>query len=263
MLNVATWPFRVFDNGCRWRFGDRLHCSIHQIGKSVCKAINLSSIPLRQSTVHILLMPSDDISMALFSMHDEQGYNDYDSGAGPDFDPDFSTSTGTPMQDFLSDEEQLSTFSQTPAWTLFTTTPDTPASDIPGPPGEPRTLWIIPAPLGPRNTVFFLDHTRHLAVTHYQTKDRTTLPTAIMAPQFLLQLYIRSNTSVINTRNNLKTIVGWCEQVLALQAINHLLHELRLSGISIRVEMYDGLENFKASLARSTYCFQAEKIDFF
>lgn len=74
-------------------------------------------------------------------------------------------------------------------------------------------------------------------------------PPAVPAPQFLLKFYIRSNAAMFNTRENLRVILGWCEKLLVLPAINHLLHELGLSGTSIRLEMYDGLGSFEVILA--------------
>jgi hypothetical protein len=196
------------------------------------------------------MSPKDTRMASSLKPAEQDFYDDY-SAADSVLNLDFSTNTSSTMQDFLSDEEQLPRPSQTPN------------SDSPALQGEARPLLVAPAPLGPRNTAFFLDHTRRLAITHYQTDHRHTVPAAATAPQFLLQLYIRSNASMFDTRDNLKTILGWCEKLLVLPAINHLLHELGLSGTSMRLEMYDGLDSFKASLALSTHCSQAENIDFF
>lgn len=172
--------------------------------------------------------------MASSSNSDEQGsYDGHDSPAGSEFDLDFSTSPGSTMQDFMCEEDQLAT------------SPQSPEGESSVPQSEARTLLILPVPLGPRNTFFFLDHTRRLAATHYQTEQKHTVPTTATAPQFLIKFYIRSNASMFNTRDKLKTILGWCEQLFVLPAINHLLHELGLSGTSIRFEMYDGLESFE------------------
>lgn len=173
-------------------------------------------------------------------------------------DLDFSMTLETPMLDLLSEEEILPTPSAVPDF------------DDSAPKGEARALLIVPVPPGTRKTCFFLDHTRRLAVTHHQTEPKPTsaeeneapgasslgstsgsslAPLAVPAPQFLLKFYIRSNTAMFNTRENLQVILGWCERLFVLPAINHLLHELGLSGTSIRLEMYDGLGSFEVILA--------------
>jgi hypothetical protein len=50
---------------------------------------------------------------------------------------------------------------------------------------------------------------------------------------------------MFNRPDALKTVLRWCENMLALSAVTHLLHQLGLSGTSVRVEMYDGLNSFK------------------
>jgi hypothetical protein len=179
-------------------------------------------------------------------------------------DLDFSMTPETAMLDLLSEEEILPTPSEAPGF------------DDPALKGEARALLIVPVPPGTRKTCFFLDHTRRLAVTHHQTEPKptsaeendtpsasslgsTVIPQgpsgsspaspAVPAPEFLLKFYIRSNTAMFNTRENLQVILGWCEKLLVLPAINHLLHELGLSGTSIRLEMYDGLGSFEVILA--------------
>ena len=179
-------------------------------------------------------------------------------------DLDFSMTPETPMLDLLSEEEILPTPSAVPGF------------DDPALKGEARALMIVPVPPGTRKTCFFLDHTRRLAVTHHQTELKPTsseeneapsasplgsttvpqrpsgsslVPLAVPAPQFLLKFYIRSNTAMFNGRENLQVILGWCEKLFVLPAINHLLHELGLSGTSIRLEMYDGLGSFEVILA--------------
>jgi hypothetical protein len=195
-------------------------------------------------------MASEAINMAASSNSDEQGHDEHASAAGFEFEVDFSTSPEAPAQDFMFGEQQLLTSSSTPE------------HDSSAPEGAARNLLIIPAPLGSRNTVFFLDNCRRLAVTHYQTELTFTAPAAVTTPQFSLQFYIRSNESMFNTRDNLMTILGWCEKLLLLPAIEHLLHELGLSGTSIRFEVYDGFDSFKVSPALCTCCDQAEKTDF-
>lgn len=185
-------------------------------------------------------MASEDVSMALASTPDEQDFDTVYSPKCPEFDLDFPTGTCTSIHDFMSDQ-QVSAFCASPG------------SNSSASQDKTRSPMIIPAPLGPRNTIFFLDHMRRLAVTHYQTKDRSTLSTAVTAPQFVLRLYIRSNGSMFNTRDDLKTVLHWCENLLVLPAVTHLLHELGLSGTSIRVEMYDGLDNFQVSSASNIY----------
>ena len=169
-------------------------------------------------------------------------------------DLDFSMTLDTPMLDLLSEEEILPTPSVVPDF------------DHSPPKGDARPLLIVPVPPGTRKTCFFLDHTRRLAVTHHQTEPKptsaeeneapsasplgsTTTPLAVPAPRFLLKFYIRSNAAMFNTRENLRVILGWCEKLFVLSAINHLLHELGLSGTSIRLEMYDGLGSFEVILA--------------
>jgi hypothetical protein len=179
-------------------------------------------------------------------------------------DLDFSMTPETPMLDLLSEEEILPTPSAVPGF------------DDPALKGEARALMIVPVPPGTRKTCFFLDHTRRLAVTHHQTELKPTsseeneapsasslgsttvpqrpsgsslVPLAVPAPQFLLKFYIRSNTAMFNGRENLQVILGWCEKLFVLPAINHLLHELGLSGTSIRLEIYDGLGSFEVILA--------------
>jgi hypothetical protein len=176
---------------------------------------------------------------------------------------DFSTTPETTMLDLLS-EEILPTPSTAPDF----------ANSAPN--SEAGALLIVPVPPGTRKTCFFLDHTRRLAVTHHQTEPKPTraeendapsvpslgstvipqglndsnpAPPAGPAPQFLLKFYIRSNAAMFNTRENLQVILGWCEKLFTLSAINNLLHELGLSGTSIRLEMYDGLGSFEVILA--------------
>jgi hypothetical protein len=173
-------------------------------------------------------------SPAANGQHFERGY----SPTRLEIDLDFPTTTSTSTHDLMSDQ-RVSAFSATPG------------SNGSASPDEAQPPLIVPAPLGPRNTIFFLDHRRRLAVTHYQTEDRSTPPTAVAAPQFVLRLYIRSSRSAFNTRDALMTILCWCEHLLVLPAVTHLLHELGLSGTSIRVEMYDGLDSFKVSPASS------------
>jgi hypothetical protein len=58
-------------------------------------------------------------------------------------------------------------------------------------------------------------------------------------------------------------ILGWCEKLLLLPAIDHrLLHELGLSGTSVRFGTYVGLDSCEVSLALSICCYQPEKTDF-
>jgi len=179
-------------------------------------------------------------------------------------DLDFSMTPESPMLDLLSEEEILPTPSAVSDF------------DDSAPKGGARALLIVPVPPGTRKTCFFLDHTRRLAVTHHQTESKPTSaeqneapsastldstmvlqrpsgsslsPLAVPAPQFLLKFYIRSNAAMFNSRENLRVILGWCEKLFVLPAINHLLHELGLSGTSIRFEMYDGLGSFEVILA--------------
>ena len=179
-------------------------------------------------------------------------------------DLDFSMTLETPMLDLLSEEEILPTPSAVPDF------------DDSAPKDEARALLIVPVPPGTRKTCFFLDHTSRLAVTHHQTEPKpisaeeneapsasslgstmvpqrpsgsSLAPLAVPAPQFLLKFYIRSNAAMFNTRENLQVILGWCEKLFVLPAINHLLHELGLSGTSIRLEMYDAFGSFEVILA--------------
>jgi hypothetical protein len=176
---------------------------------------------------------------------------------------DFSTTPETTMLDLLSEE-------------ILPTPSTAPDFDNSAPKGEAGALLIVPVPPGTRKTCFFLDHTRRLAVTHHQTEPKPTraeendapsvpslgstvipqglndsnpAPPAGPAPQFLLKFYIRSNAAMFNTRENLQVVLGWCEKLFMLSAINNLLHELGLSGTSIRLEMYDGLGSFEVILA--------------
>jgi hypothetical protein len=170
---------------------------------------------------------------------------------------DFSMTPETPMLDLLSEE-------------ILPTPSTAPNFDNSAPKGEAGALLIVPVPPGTRKTCFFLDHTRRLAVTHHQTEPKptraeendapsvsyfgsTVIPQGLSdsnpAPQFLLKFYIRSNAAMFNTRENLQVILGWCEKLFMLSAINNLLHELGLSGTSIRLEMYDGLGTFEVILA--------------
>ena len=179
-------------------------------------------------------------------------------------DLDFSMTPETPILDLLSEEEILPTPSAVPDF------------DDSAPKDEARALLIVPVPPGTRKTCFFLDHTRRLAVTYHQTEPKppsaeeneapsasplgstmapqrpsssSLAPLAAPAPQLLLKFYIRSNAAMFNTRENLQVILGWCERLFVLPAINHLLHELGLSGTSIRLEMYDGFGSFEVILA--------------
>jgi hypothetical protein len=178
-------------------------------------------------------------------------------------DLDFSITPETPMLDLLSEE-------------LLPTSSAAPDFDDSTPKGEARALLIVPVPPGTRKTCFFLDHSRRLAVTYHQTEPKpisteendapsasslestvipqdpsgsNPAPPAGPAPQFLLKFYIRSNAAMFNTQENLQVILGWCEKLFVLSAINNLLHELGLSGTSIRLEMYDGLGSFEVILA--------------
>lgn len=178
-------------------------------------------------------------------------------------DLDFSMTPETPIFDLLSDD-------------IPPTPSAAPGFDDSAPKGETGALLIVPVPPGIRKTCFFLDHTRRLAVTHHQTGPKPThaeendalsasslgstaipqdpsgsspAPPAGPAPQFLLKFYIRSNAAMFNTRENLQVILGWCEKLFMLSAINNLLHKLGLSGTSIRLEMYDGLGSFEVILA--------------
>jgi hypothetical protein len=178
-------------------------------------------------------------------------------------DLDFSMTPEIPMIDLLSED-----ILQTPS-----VAPDFEDS---APKDETGALLIVPVPPGTRKTYFFFDHTRRLAVTHYQTEPTPTdaeendSPSASYigstvtpqdssgsnpaapagpVPQFLLKFYIRSNVAMFNSRENLQVILGWCEKLFMLSAINNLLHKLGLSGTSIRLEMYDGLGSFEVTLA--------------
>jgi hypothetical protein len=177
-------------------------------------------------------MASEDVSMALSPALDEQELDKSYYQTSSAFHLDLLTSSIAPNPGFMSDQH-------------VSALPTTPSSNSSASVDRARHPLIIPAPWGPRDTVFFLDHMRRLAVTHYQTKDRSTLPTTVTAPKFVLRLYIRSSTSMFNKLDALETVLNWCENMLALSAVTHLLHQLGLSGTSVRVEMYGGLNSFK------------------
>src|SRR2546423_8809868 len=168
------------------------------------------------------------------SVPEEQSCDDH-NGSVTDFELDIgvSMSAGPTTHDFMSDEKQLP---------ISSSTPDLGNSDSQD--SSKHSLIVAPT-ISSRNTFFFLDHTGRLAVTHYQKGPRPTTAVETDAPQFVLQIYILSNESMFGTRDALKTTISWCEKLLLLPATTHLLHELGLTGTSVRFEMYDGLANFE------------------
>ena len=158
------------------------------------------------------------------------------SAAGSEFDLDFSSCSNlATTQDPLSDKASLDHIFALPA---SATAPAPVAS-------SPKQTLIVHATRDSRNTFFFLDHTRRLAITHHQRVPRPPDSGEDIAPQFVLTLYIRSSLSMFSNPDDMRTILGWGENLLMLPAISHLLHELGLSGMSMRIELYDGHGSFE------------------
>ena len=184
---------------------------------------------------HGSLSEQHDVSDELDGLFDEHR-DSLGSAAGSEFDLDFSSGSGpTTTQDPLSDEASLDYISALPASA-------TALAPIASPPRPPL---IVRATRDSRNTFFFLDHTRRLAITHYQRVPRLPGIGEGLAPQFVLTVYIRSNLSMFSTPDDMRTILGWGENLLMLPAISHLLHELGLSAMSLRIELYDGQASFE------------------